>query len=157
AEHVLLLVVHHTVFDGWSAGVLVRDLAALYAAEASGVPAALPELPVQFADYALWERDRLRGPVLAELEAYWRQGLGGFRTIPFPTDRPRPALDNFDGAIAELLTSRELLDGLRELSRREGTTLFVTLMAGLQAVLSRYTGQTDLVVGTASANRGRAE
>jgi Condensation domain len=157
AQHVLLIVVHHTAFDGWSAGVLVRDLAALYQAEVTGEPAALPELPVQFADYALWERDRLHGPVLAELEDYWRGTLAGFETIPFPTDRPRPVLDTFDGAIAERLTDRRLLDDLRELSRREGTTLFVTLMAGLQALLHRYTGQADLVVGTASANRGRAE
>jgi amino acid adenylation domain-containing protein len=157
AQHVLLIVVHHTVFDGWSAGVLVRDLAALYAAEVSGEPAGLAELPVQFADYALWERGRLRGPVLAELEDYWRGALAGFETIPFPTDRPRPVLDTFDGAIAERLTDRGLLEDLRELSRRQGTTLFVTLMAGLQALLYRYTGQTDLVVGTASANRGRAE
>ncbi|HEX3492346.1 MAG TPA: condensation domain-containing protein, partial [Streptosporangiaceae bacterium] len=157
AEHVLLIVVHHTVFDGWSAGVLVRDLAALYRAEVSGEPAALPGLPVQFADYALWERDRLHGSVLAELEGYWRGVMNGFETVPFPADRPRPVLDSFDGAIAERLTDHGLLDGLRELSRRERTTLFVTLMAAFQALLYRYTGQTDLVVGTASANRGRAE
>ncbi|MGH3394349.1 MAG: non-ribosomal peptide synthetase [Streptosporangiaceae bacterium] len=161
AEHILLIVVHHTVYDGWSAGVLVRDLAALYAAAVSGEPAtlaeALPELPVQFADYALWEHDRLRGPRLAELEDYWRKTMDGFETIQFPTDRPRPVLDNFDGGLEKHMSGRELLDGLRELSRREGTTLFVTLMAGLQAVLYRYTGQADLVVGTASASRGRAE
>ena len=157
AEHVLLIVVHHTVFDGWSAGVLVRDLAALYAAEVTGEPAGLAELPVQFADYALWERGRLRGPVLAELEDYWRGVLDGFETIPFPTDRPRPVLDTFDGAIAERLTDRGLLEDLRELSRRQGTTLFVTLMAGLQALLHRYTGQSDITVGTVSANRTRPE
>ena len=82
AQHVLLIVVHHTAFDGWSAGVLVRDLAALYQAEVTGEPVALPELPVQFADYALWERDRLHGPVLAELEDYWRGTLAGFEFTP---------------------------------------------------------------------------
>jgi len=156
-EHVLVAVVHHAVFDGWSAGVLVRELAALYRAEASGEPPGLAELPVQFADYALWERDRLQGAVLAELEGYWRGAMEGFQTVQFPTDRPRPVLDSFEGALAQHMTDRELLDGLRELSRREGTTLFVTLMAGLQALLCRYSGQADLVVGTVSANRGRSE
>ena len=157
AEHVLLLVVHHAVFDGWSGGVLTRDLTALYAAEVTGAPAALPELTVQFADYAVWERGRLDGPVLDGLAGYWREALAGLETVQLPTDRPRPALDQFEGAMAGHLAGRELLDGLRELSRREGTTPFVTLLAGLQALLYRYTGQTDLVVGTASASRGRAE
>ena len=153
----LTIVVHHTVFDGWSAGVLVHELAALYRQEAGGEPARLPDLAVQFADYALWERDRLQGPALAELEDYWRTTMDGFETVQLPTDRPRPVLDNFDGGIVERLAGRDLLDGLRELSRREGTTLFVTLMAGMLALLGRYTGQDDLVVGTVSANRGRAE
>ena len=120
---------------------------------------ALPELPVQFADYALWERDRLRGPALAELEDYWREALDGVRdrSSSPPTGRAR-CWTAFDGARRPApWPTATLLDGLRELSRREGTTLFVTLMAGLQALLHRYTGQTDLVVGTASANRGRAE
>jgi amino acid adenylation domain-containing protein len=157
AEHLLLIVVHHAVFDGWSAGVLAREVAGLYAAEVTGRPADLPELPVQFADYAVWERDRLQGPALDELAGYWRTALDGFETVPLATDRPRPAVDTFDGAVAGHLAGRDLLDGLRELSRREGTTLFVTLMAGLQALLQRYTGQADIVVGTVSANRGRAE
>jgi amino acid adenylation domain-containing protein len=157
AEHLLLIVVHHAVFDGWSAGVLVRDLAALYAAEVTGQPPARPELPAQFADYALWERGRLQGPVLAELAGYWRGVLDGFETVQLPTDRPRPAIDTFDGAVAGHLADHDLLDGLRELSRREGTTLFVTLMAGLQALLHRYTGQSDITVGTLSANRTRTE
>jgi amino acid adenylation domain-containing protein len=157
AEHVLVIVVHHTVFDGWSAGVFLRDLAALYRGEVTGEPPGLPDLPVQFADYAVWERDRVQGAALAELESYWRKEMAGFETIHFPTDRPRPVIDSFDGAIAEHLAGRDLLDALRELSRREGTTLFVTLMAALAALLHRYTGQTDLVVGTASANRARPE
>ena len=156
-EHMLLIAVHHTVFDGWSTGLLIRELAALYAAQVTGTPAGLPELAVQFADYAVWERDRLAGPEAAQLRDYWRQVLDGFETVQLATDRPRPAIDAFEGAVARRRASRELLDGLRELSRREGTTLFVTLMAGLQAVLHRYTGQTDLVVGTLSANRSRAE
>jgi amino acid adenylation domain-containing protein len=157
AEHVLLAVVHHTVFDGWSVGVLVRELAALYRAELTGGPAGLAVLPVQFADYALWERERLRGPVLEGLAGYWRETLAGFETLQFPADRPRPAIDSFEGALAVRTAGAGLLGGLRELSRREGTTLFVTLLAGLLALLHRYTGQSDLTVGTVSANRGRGE
>src|SRR5207245_9854960 len=108
--------------------------------------------PVQFADYAVWERGRLQGPVLAELEDYWREAMGGFETVRFPTDRPRPVIDNFEGALAERTTDAGLLEDLRELSRREGTTLFVTLMTALQVLLHRYTGQTDIVIGTVSAN-----
>jgi amino acid adenylation domain-containing protein len=156
-DHLLLVVVHHSVFDGWSAGVFLRELAALYGQEAAGEPAGLAELPVQFADYALWERDRLSGSVLEELEAYWRGVMAGYETLQFPADLPRPALDAFEGALAQRMTGRDLLDGLRELSRREGTTLFVTLLAGLAALLSRYTGQCDVVVGTASANRSRRD
>jgi amino acid adenylation domain-containing protein len=156
-EHVLLLVVHHAVFDGWSAGLLTRELAALYGQEAAGVPAGLAELPVQFADYALWERDRLAGGTLAELQEYWRQALQGFQTIQFPADRPRPLVDSFEGARVQRTTDPGLLRDLREISRQHGTTLFVTLLAGLYALLQRYTGQSDLVVGTVSANRTRPE
>jgi amino acid adenylation domain-containing protein len=157
AEHVLVVVVHHAVFDGWSVNVLVRDLAAQYAAEVTGEPPGLAELPVQFADYAVWERARLHGPVLDALESYWRVRLAGAETVQFPTDRPRPVIDSFDGGLAVRTTDRALLTDLREVSRREGVTLFMTLMAALLAVLHRYTGQDDLVVGTVSANRGRPE
>ncbi len=156
-EHMLLLVIHHTVFDGQSLGVLVRDLAALYRAEVTGEPAELPELLVQYADYALWERDRLQDATLAELEQYWQEVMAGFETLAFPADRPRPVIEDFDGGLVEHLTDPELLSGLRELSQHEGTTVFVTLMAALQTLLLRYTGQTDIVVGTASSTRTRPE
>ncbi len=178
-QHVLLVVVHHVVFDGWSAGVFCRELAALYRQQASGEPSGLAELPVQFADYAIWERDRLSaagdsglsggsgpsgsgvppgGTVSPQASTeYWQQVMDGYQTVQFPTDRPRPLIDSFEGGLAQHLTGLDLLDGLRELSRRERTTLFVTLMAGLQALLCRYTGQTDIVVGTVSANRTRPE
>jgi amino acid adenylation domain-containing protein len=156
-EHMLMVVVHHSVIDGWSGGVFVQELADLYAAGVTGEPSGLGELPIQYADYALWERDRLQGSVLAQLQDYWRGALTGFETVQFPTDRPHPIVETFEGGLVQHLTDLELLDGLRELSRREGTTLFVTLMAALLALLSRYTGQTDLVVGTASANRSRGE
>ncbi|HEX3492976.1 MAG TPA: amino acid adenylation domain-containing protein, partial [Streptosporangiaceae bacterium] len=152
-EHVLLVVVHHAVFDGWSARLLLHELAAHYDGQAE-----LPDLPVQFADYALWERARLADPaVLDGLAGYWRDTLAGAETLQFPTDHPRPVVEDFDGGLAHRMTDRALLDGLRALSRREGTTLFVTLMAGLQAVLHRYTGQADITVGTVAASRDRAE
>ncbi len=160
AEHVLLVVAHHAVTDGWSARLLLRELAAHYAravGAADDTGAELPALPVQFADYAIWERDRLRGPVLDELAGYWRAALDGAQTLQLPTDYPRPVVEEFDGGLARRMTDRALLDGLRELSRRQGTTLFVTLMAGLQALLHRYTGQSDITVGTVSANRTRPE
>ncbi len=155
-EHVLLLTVHHCVFDGWSAGVLVRDLAELYRAEVTGEPSGLDELPVQFADYAVWERERLAGPAGEELAAWWRRALDGAQTLRLATDRPRPPVNDFDGREESRALPPGLLDDLRELSRREGATLFATLMAGLHALLHRYTGQDDLVVGTTSANRRRA-
>jgi amino acid adenylation domain-containing protein len=154
-QHVLVVVVHHVVFDGWSIGVLVRDLAALYAAEVTGEPSGLEELPVQFADYALWERERLHSEPPGV--QYWRDRLDGFQTLQMPTDRPRPRLDTFDGGVELLKLGAETLQSLRELGRGEGVTLFVVLMAGVQALLGRYTGQDDIVVGTVSANRGRAK
>ncbi len=155
-EHVLLLTVHHCVFDGWSAGVLVRDLAELYRAEVTGEPSGLDELPVQFADYAVWERERLAGPTGEELAAWWRRALVRAQTLRLATDRPRPPVNDFDGREESRALPPGLLDDLRELSRREGATLFATLMAGLHALLHRYSGQDDLVVGTTSANRRRA-
>jgi amino acid adenylation domain-containing protein len=154
-EHMLVLVVHHTVFDGWSAKVLVSDLAALYRSEAAGQPCELADLPVQFADYALWERERMQGDVLAGLERYWSQALAGSQTVQFPADRPRPPVDSFEGGLAERMTDPQLLADLRELSHQEGVTLFTTLVAALLTLVHRYTSQDDLVVGTVSANRDR--
>ncbi len=175
ADHLLLFNVQHAVFDGWSAGVLRGDLAALYLAAATGEPSGLAELPLQFADYAIWERERLSGTAVAELEAYWRDALAGLPTVRFPADRIRPVPQEHGGGLAErllgrapeagpqdsalpaALSSRDLLDRLRSLGREQGTTLFVVLMAGLAALLYRYTGQDDLVVGTVTANRSRPE
>ncbi|HEY1917834.1 MAG TPA: amino acid adenylation domain-containing protein [Streptosporangiaceae bacterium] len=155
-EHVLVITVHHAVFDGFSAGVLLRDLSNLYAAQAAGTPCDLAELPVQFGDYAWWERGRLQGSTLGELEAYWRGALDGAQTLRLPTDWPRPAVESFTGREEVLSLPVDLRQGLAALAHREGTTLFVTLMAAWQALLHRCTGQTDVVVGTVSANRGRA-
>jgi amino acid adenylation domain-containing protein len=154
-EHVLLLVVHHIVFDGWSAGVLLRELTALYNARATGTPAELAELPVQFADYALWERERTPGPGAPELLEYWRETLAGSQILNLPADRPRPVVQDFTGAVHWTNLGPDLLEQLRRLSSRAGATLFATLLAGLLAALHRHCGQDDLVVGTVSANRSR--
>jgi amino acid adenylation domain-containing protein len=156
-DHVLLINVHHSAFDGWSFGVLFRELSELYDAAVTGRPADLPELSIQFADYALWERDRLQGKVLDDLAAYWSEALHGAGSVQMPTDRPRPVVQSFDGGLERLAMGAQVLDGLRTLSRREGTTLFVTLLSALQVLLHRYSGQDDIVVGTASANRSREE
>jgi amino acid adenylation domain-containing protein len=155
--HVLLLIIHHTVFDGWSFGVLLRELGALYDQAVTGRPAGLPELPIQYADYALWERQQLKGATLDELVGYWRQQLDGFETLQLPTDRPRPVVADHDGELAVLDFGSEVLGKLRALARREGTTPFVVLLTALQVLMHRYTGQTDIVVGTASANRARSQ
>jgi amino acid adenylation domain-containing protein len=156
-EHVLLVVAHQTIFDDSSFGVLLRELAALYQAHTGGAGLAPARPATQFADYARWERDRLRGSALTELESYWRDALDGFETSQFPVDRPRPLFASHDGAAQTTVIDPELLDDLRALGRREGTTLDVLLLAAVQALLQRYTGQTDVVVGLADANRARPE
>jgi amino acid adenylation domain-containing protein len=157
AEHVLLTVVHHAVFDGWSFGVLLRELPALYAAELTGAAAELAPMPIQFADYAVWERKNLTGDGLDRLVSYWRDRLQSLPTVQLPTDRARPALESHRGGTVQHNLPVELLAGLRALAVQQNTTLFVTLLSGLFALLSRYTGQHDLVVGTPSANRSRPE
>ena len=155
--HVLFGVVHHIVFDGWSIGVLLSELAALYAVETGGGQPPPAELPIQFADFALWEREHLQGPTLDELVEYWRTTLSGIQTLELPTDRPRPLLESFDGAVEHLEIGLDVLAGLRELSRNQHTTLFATLLTAFQVLLLRYSGQDDVVVGTLSANRSRSE
>jgi amino acid adenylation domain-containing protein len=157
AEHALIIVSHRTAFDHWSAGVLVRELAALYQAEVTGADPGLGEPPPGAGDYARWERQQLAGPRLTRLQDYWRGALAGFETTQFPADRPRPVFASHDGAVETITTSPELLAGLQELARRERTTLTVTLLAALLALLSRYTGQSDLVVGLVSDNRAAPE
>jgi amino acid adenylation domain-containing protein len=156
-EHVLLVTVHHTVFDGWSLGLLCRELAVRYEAAVTGHLPEVPELPVQFADYALWERARLAGPALAAHVAYWSGVLKDPGNLRIPTDRPRPAVQSYDGDIEVRQFGADLLAGLRALSRQQGTTLYVTLLAALQVLLHRYSGQDDILVGTVSANRSRPE
>jgi len=157
-EHILLLNMHHIVSDGWSHGVFVRELTALYEAFSQGNPSPLEELPIQYADYALWQREWLQGEVLEEHLGYWKQRLTGAPAmLELPTDRPRPAVQSYRGALHPLVLSKSLSESLKVLSQREGVTLFMTLLAAFQTLLARYTGQEDIVVGTDVANRTRVE
>ncbi|MBB4639458.1 amino acid adenylation domain-containing protein, partial [Longimicrobium terrae] len=157
-DHVLLLTMHHIVSDGWSAGVLHRELGALYAAFTRGEADPLPPLAMQYADYAAWHRRSVEGEVLEAQAAYWTRTLAGApELIELPVDRPRPARQDFAGASLDVELDEGLSDSLRALSQRHGTTLFMTLLAGWAAVLARLSGQDDVVIGTPSANRGRAE
>ncbi|HLM54865.1 MAG TPA: amino acid adenylation domain-containing protein, partial [Pyrinomonadaceae bacterium] len=157
-EHVLLFTLHHVISDGWSMGVLVRETAALYGAYAAGLPSPLPELEIQYADFAAWQREWLRGEVLEKQLAYWRRKLGGAPPVlELPTDRPRPASQTFRGASLQFSLPRDVSERLKALAREEGSTLFMTLLAAFQLLLARHTGQEDVVVGTPIANRKRAE
>jgi amino acid adenylation domain-containing protein len=159
ADHLLVLVLHHIISDGWSMGVLVQELAALYQAMPANLPAFLPDLPVQYADFAIWERHWLQGETLERLLAYWKQQLGSsaLPILQLPTDLPRPALPSGRGARYSFALAQPLAEGLLALSRREGVTLFMTLLAAWAALLGRYSGQTDLPIGTPIANRNRPE
>ncbi|HSF41305.1 MAG TPA: non-ribosomal peptide synthase/polyketide synthase [Thermoanaerobaculia bacterium] len=157
-EHTALVTVHHTISDGWSTGVLVHELAVLYEAYASGSPPPLPELPVQYADFAVWQRIWLQGDALKAELAWWTERLDGApRVLELPADRPRPVLPSHRGRHLPVGLGADLAQALRELSRRRGATLFMTVKAGFDALLSRYTGETDLLVGSPVANRSRPE
>jgi amino acid adenylation domain-containing protein len=159
AEHVLLLTMHHIISDGWSMDVLIRELGTLYTAFSRGESASpLPPLPIQYADFAVWQRERLQGRALDEQLLYWKRQLEGAPPLlALPTDRPRPAVQNFRGARRTLMLPGDLSRSLEALSLREGVTLFMTLLAAFDVLLSRYTGQEDIVVGTPIAGRNRAE
>ncbi|MET0399016.1 MAG: amino acid adenylation domain-containing protein, partial [Longimicrobiaceae bacterium] len=157
-DHVLLLSMHHIVSDGWSMGVFFRELAALYEAYREGRESPLPELPVQYADYAVWQREQLAGETLERQLAYWRERLAGApELLELPVDRPRPAVQTYRGATVPMEFSRELLERLRALERTEGATLFMVLLSAFQVLLSRYSGSEDVVVGSPIAGRTRRE
>ncbi|WP_460203568.1 amino acid adenylation domain-containing protein [Scytonema sp. NUACC21] len=157
-EHVLLVVMHHIISDGWSMGVLIRELAALYEAYSREQPLTLPELPIQYADFAHWQRQWLSGEVLQAQLEYWKQQLAGAPPVlELPTDRPRPPVQTFRGASQSLALPEPLSQGLKALSQRYGVTLFMTLLAAFQTLLYRYTGQSDICVGSPIANRNRSE
>ncbi|MGQ0825924.1 MAG: non-ribosomal peptide synthetase [Actinomycetota bacterium] len=153
-EYILLDLMHHMISDGWSDDVMIRDLTAVYLAFDAGEPSPLIPLPIQYSDYARWQRDRLRDDVLAGLLEYWRAQLAGAPTaLELPIDHPRPATQRFISATYQFETSREVTERLRALSQSEGATLFMTVLAAIDVMLSRYSGQTDILVGSPIANR----
>ena len=157
-DHVLLLTIHHIVSDGWSVGVLIRELITLYEAFLHGQRSPLAPLPIQYADFAHWQRQRLQGEVLENQLVYWRKQLAGhLPVLDLPTRGPRPLRHTDDGAVRVWSLPADLCEGVKVLSQREGTTLFMTLLAAFNVLLYRYTHQTDLLVGTPIANRNRTE
>jgi hypothetical protein len=165
-EHVVLLTMHHIISDGWSMGVLVKEVGQLYEAYSqagsaggpAGVTSPLAELAVQYADYAVWQREYLQGAELERQLSYWREQLAGAPPVlELPTDRPRPALQSYRGASIAFVVDEELCAQIEDLTRRQGVTTFMTLFAAFQTLLFRYTGQADIVVGTPVAGRTRGE
>ncbi|SOS20803.1 non-ribosomal peptide synthetase [Pseudomonas cerasi] len=157
-RHVLLLTVHHIVSDGWSMGVLTRELLALYPALRRGEADPLPALSIQYADYAVWQQGWMSGERLQHQAAYWRQALEGAPTLlTLPADRPRPAQQDFAGASLNVRLDGQLTAGLRALAQRQGVTLYMTLLTAWGALLSRLSGQAEVVIGSPIAGRGRAE
>ncbi|MFN5567450.1 MAG: condensation domain-containing protein, partial [Bradyrhizobium sp.] len=157
-EHVLLVTMHHIVSDGWSMGVLTRELSQLYAAFVRGEADPLPALAIQYGDYAVWQRRWLSSEALARQGAYWKDALAGAPALlELPWDRPRPPEQNYAGAMVPVRLDAGLTGALKALSQRHGTTLYMTLLAGWAALLSRLSGQEDVVIGSPVANRGRAE
>jgi len=157
-EYLLAVIMHHIITDGWSLGIFTRELEALYKAFSDGRPSPLPELSIQYADFAHWQREWLKGKVLEDQLSYWKQKLSGdLPVLQLPTDRPRPAVQGYRGAKKWFVLSKQLTEALARLSQSRGITLFMTLLAAFEALLYRYTGQTDFAVGTPIANRTRAE
>ncbi|HWH00600.1 MAG TPA: amino acid adenylation domain-containing protein, partial [Pilimelia sp.] len=153
-EHVLLLAAHHIVTDGWSMDILVGELGAAY--DAAGPPP-LPAPPIQYADYAVWQRERADGPAARRQLDYWTRQLAGVSPLELPTDRPRPAVRTSHGAVHDFAVPAGVTGALTDLARRHDTTLFTVLVAACQALLARYAGQDDVAVGTVVSGRGRPE
>jgi amino acid adenylation domain-containing protein len=156
-EHAVLLTLHHIVSDDWSFGIFLAELKTLYRSHLQRLPAELPELPVQYADYSVWQLRWLQGEVLERYLGYWRQTLADLPTLELPTDRPRPRVQTFRGRTCALPLSAGFGNELRAVSRRQGVTMFMAVLAAVDALLGRWTGQETLVVGTPVANRSRAE
>ncbi|MBD2677482.1 MULTISPECIES: non-ribosomal peptide synthetase [Nostoc] len=157
-EHVLLVTMHHIITDGWSCGVFLRELSTLYAAFSTNQPSPLPELPIQYADFAIWQRDRIQGEFLATKLKYWKQQLSGeLPVLQLPADRPRPSVTTFAGAKQYFTFSTTLTNALKQLSKQEDATLFMSLLAAFNILLYRYTHQEDILIGSPIANRNRAE
>jgi amino acid adenylation domain-containing protein/natural product biosynthesis luciferase-like monooxygenase protein len=157
-EYALLITLHHIVADGWSVGILMKELAALYSSFAQGRSNSLPAVPIQYADYTVWQRRRIQGEFLERHLTYWRRRLEGApAALHLPTDRPRPPVQSFRGAALPITLRRKLVSGLRKLAQREEMTLFMVLLAAFQLMLSYWSGQKDVVVATPIAQRNRPE
>ncbi|ARU62851.1 hypothetical protein CBW65_19120 [Tumebacillus avium] len=157
AEHVLLFTVHHIISDGWSIGVLMRELVALYNAFSAGQPSPLPDLPIQYGDYAIWQREYLEGETLDTQVNYWKDKLSGLTPLQLPTDFPRPPMQTYRGAAESFELPEKVASLLRSLSQRHQVTLFMTMLAAFQLFLARYSGQDDIAVGTPIAGRTSEE
>ena len=156
-EHILHITLHHIAGDGWSSTVLPRDLSAFYTAIVQDQPCSLPELPVQYADFAVWQRNYLQGKTLEKQLGYWKQKLQDLPQLQLPTDYARPAVETFNGASVPIQLSASLTSKIQQLSQQQGATIFMTLLAAFKVLLSRYSGQEQIAVGSAIANRNRKE
>ncbi len=157
-EYILLVVMHHIVTDGWSIGVFIQELSTLYPAFCAGVPSLLPELPIQYADFAVWQRQWLSGSVLETQLNYWLSQLAGApELLQLPTDRPRPVVQTYRGRTHSLTLNTDLTQKLQSLSDKSATTLFMTLLAAFAALLYRYSGQSDILIGSPITNRNHSE
>ncbi len=157
-RHILNLTMHHMVSDGWSFGILIDELTSLYASFCNDNPSSLPTLPIQYADFAIWQREQLQGEKLEALLSYWKKQLDSApAVIELPTDRPRPPVQSYQGAAVPFVVSKKTSEALKRLSNEEGATLFMTLLAAFETFLSRYTGKTDVLIGTPAAGRNRIE
>src|SRR5690606_19967878 len=157
ARYLFLLSMHHIVSDGWSMGIFGREMEELYSAYLLGRPPALPELPIQYGDFAVWQQKYLAGPALQEQLGYWRRQLDGLTPLELPLDHARPPVQTFRGAFHNIDLPDELARSVKELAKAEGVTLFMVLLAAFKILLYRYSEQEDIVVGTYIANRNRAE
>lgn len=153
-HHVLLITIHHIISDGWSLQILLRELSELYDANAQGTASPLSDLEVQYGDYAVWQREQLQGKLFERQLSYWKEKLSDAPALlELPTDRSRPAVSSHRGAVVELMLSHELTEKIRALNQREGVTLFMSMLASLQVLLCRYSGQEDICVGSPIAGR----
>ncbi|HZI56953.1 MAG TPA: condensation domain-containing protein, partial [Verrucomicrobiae bacterium] len=155
-NHVLLFTMHHIISDAWSIGVLVGEVSALYGAFTAGRPSPLPELPIQYADYSVWQRECLDSGVLEQQLAYWKQQLAGISLLKLPTDQPRPATQSQNGSVCNFVIAANLTQKLKQLGEQQGATLFMVLLAAFQTLLYRYSGQYDITVGTPIAGRSNS-
>ena len=157
-ENIVLVTMHHIISDGWSMGVFIKELGTLYTNFCNQEPISLQELPIQYVDFAAWQREWLQGEVLENQVSYWLKQLENTpKLLELPTNKPRPAIQTFNGATHSFELSKELSLALNKLSQQKGSTLFMTLLAGFQTLLWRYTAQEDVVVGSPIANRNRGE